>query len=379
MQRKILTLFILSIAATACTKKATVITPLADISTISPQGMVYTLPLTTFHVRVESVHYQSIPGPYAQFAERFMGIANAPQKPKSEWSIAAVDVVSDIEADMETLFAVEPGDNFQSDFFQLAAIGLVIPLNGIEFSGSQEIGVKTNLTNAPISFTDLSSTPFIAAERTTHYSRVFQDSTFVKVPVHKTVIVEKSIEDKAREAAEFIFSLRKRRFELIAGDADFVAEGKAVEAVLNEINKLEDDYLSLFIGKHIESKTIHWFDYTPKPNGDATSILFRFSLTKGVVPASDLSASPVLISTTSDQNWKSVEILNQLSSEKGLPRTDALYYRIPIPTSIKISFGNTEIFSRRMSIYQFGPMVRIPSNFLIRGNNPIHFYPSDKK
>lgn len=369
---------LVSLTAVSCSKKATVISPVSQTVGLSAQGMVYALPVTSFRVQVESVHQQAFPGPYAQFAERFLGIANVPLKAKSEWSIAHINVIEDIEADMDVLFAVEPGDGFQSDFLTLSAMGLVIPLNDIRFQGSSQIGSKAQLQPSNVIFTDLSSTPFIAAERTTHYSRVFQDSTFVRVPVHKTVTVEKSLEDKAREAADFIFSLRKRRYELLAGDADFVAEGKAVEAVLSEISRLEDEYLSLFIGKTFESKTTHWFDYTPKPNGDATTILFRFSPTKGVVPASDLSAGPVLISATIDQGWKSTELLNQLSTEKGNPRTDAVYYRIPVAGNVRLTQGNNDLFSKRITIYQYGPTVRIPAKFLLRGAGSIHL-PFEKK
>lgn len=369
---------LVSLTAVSCSKKATVISPVSQTAGLSAQGMVYALPVTSFRVQVESVHQQAFPGPYAQFAERFLGIANVPLKAKSEWSIAHIDVIEDIEADMDVLFAVEPGDGFQSDFLMLSTMGLVIPLNNIRFQGSNQIGSKAQLQPSNVTFTDLSSTPFIAAERTTHYSRVLQDSTFVRVPVHKTVIVEKSLEDKAREASDFIFSLRKRRYELLAGDADFVAEGKAVEAVLREISRLEDEYLSLFVGKTFESKTMHWFDYTPKPNGDATTILFRFSPSKGVVPASDLSASPILISATSDQGWKSTELLNQLSTEKGNPRTDAVYYRIPVAGNIRITQGINDLYSKRITVYQYGPTVRIPAKFLLRGAGSIHF-PVEKK
>lgn len=364
--RKIVTILLITLLAAACSKKTTTITPINSTSSLSPHGMVYALPLTTYRIKVESIQTLDIPGPYAQFAERFMGISNVITKKKIEWKIQSVDAASDTEADLSALFAIEPNETFQIDFLKLTSQGLIIPTSNIHFDGINDEGLQPAQEPATPIYTDLSTTPFIAAERTTHYSRVFQDSTFVRVPVHKTVTVEKSIEDKALEAADFIFQLRKRRFELLNGDADFIAEGKAAEAVLDEISKLEQEYLSLFIGKSFEQKSTHWFNYTPKPNGNSATILFRFSPSKGVVSASDLSGSPVLISASPNGEWQGTELLKQLSTEKETPRTDAVYYRIPTPVNLKVTFENQDLFHIRTSAYQFGPLVRIPANLLVK-------------
>jgi hypothetical protein len=212
---------------------------------------------------------------------------------------------------------------------------------------------------------DLSATPFIAAEQTTHYTRVLQDSNFVRVPVHKSIVVEKSAEDKAREAADFIFSLRKRRFELLSGDADFVAEGKAAEIVLREISRLESEYLTLFIGKSQTSTATWWFDYSPDGSKkDASTILFRFSEAKGVLPVSDLSGSPVLMSINATDSWTGTEMFEQLAIENKITKPDAIYYRIPVPVQIKVHDSKVDFFSQKLTLYQFGPLVRMPSRFL---------------
>ena len=75
--------------------------------------MVYALPLTTYRIKVESVQIIEIPGPYAQFAERFMGISNVITKKNSEWEIQSVDATSDNEADITALFVIEPNEPIQ--------------------------------------------------------------------------------------------------------------------------------------------------------------------------------------------------------------------------------------------------------------------------
>lgn len=371
--RKFFPILVLLFLTVSCSKKTTTVNPINSVASLSPHGMIYALPLTTFRVKIESAQTIQIPGPYAQFAERFMGIKNVATKKSTEWKIQSVETFNHNEADLTALFALEPNETFQNDFLKLTSQGLIIPTSNLQFEGTNEVRPQTSPEIESSPFKDLSTTPFIAAERTTHYSRVFQDSTFVRVPVHKTVIVEKSSEDKALEAAEFIFMLRKRRVELLNGDADFIAEGKAAEAVLAEISKLEQEYLSLFIGKRFEQTFTHWFDYTPKPNGNSATILFRFSPSKGVVSASDLSGSPVLITATPDGEWGGIDLLSQLSTEKETPRTDAVYYRIPVPIDIKVSFENSDLYLRRTTAFQFGPLVRMPANFFIREYGNINF------
>jgi hypothetical protein len=362
--KAILSIIILLTSLCSCTKKTTTtIVPANQTQELSPKGMVYALPKTCLLVRVDAEHISIIPGPYAQYAEKYMGIANAPLSSKNQWEVSKIDVFSYNEADMSALFVVEPSVDFNSDFLNLTKEGLIIPAGSANFYKPDLMQIQT-APSLDLDYLDLSPTPFIAAERTTHYSRVLQDSVFIRVPVHKTIVVEKSREDKAREAADFIFSLRKRRYELLAGDADFVAEGKAVETVLTEISRLEKEYLSLFIGKSKVSTTTHWFNYTPDANNEETSIIFRFSNSRGVLSPADLSGSPVLISFKTTENWEGLDIFNAFAKEKDTPRTDLVYYRLPVPTNVKIYDSQVEFISKTMTIYQLGPMVRLPSNMI---------------
>jgi hypothetical protein len=271
--------------------------------------------------------------------------------------------------DMNALFVVEMNSENSIGYLALSSKGLVIPIHKAQFQSNSSLNNPSDSELYADWYSDLSHTPFIASERTTHYSRTFRDSTFVRVPVHKDIFIEKSTEDKAREAANFIFSLRKRRFELISGDADFIAEGSAVKEVFDEISRLEQEYLSLFTGKRFVKQQIHEVDFLPVKQDNGGTILFRFSRTKGVLPASDLSGSPVLIEVSSDSNWKNMSILNSLSLEIDNQKRDAFYYRIPVPAKVKISGSKGELYSRIANLYQFGPLVRIPSDFYMQNEN----------
>jgi hypothetical protein len=262
------------------------------------------------------------------------------------------------------LFAVDPAPVAPISFVKLTQTGLIIPIhsqNAIE--KPFQTASPTTANNSMVS--DLSPFPFISSEKTTFMSRVMQDSVFVRVPVHKTMVIEKSLEDKAREAADFIFSLRKRRFDLLSGEADFVAEGKAVEAVLAEIRRLEGEYLKLFIGYSHQQHFVSTCNYIPSDENKGSVILFRFSPAKGVLPVADLSGAPVVVTSTVDEEWASLDLFNSLSTEKGKPRSDAFYYRLPVSISIRVSFGQSELLQTQQLAYQFGTLVRMPISFIV--------------
>lgn len=355
-----------SMLLTACSKKPiSIVVPASEVTTITSNGLVYSLPKTSLKIKVEAKFTSIVPGPYAKFAEKYLGLTGIPVSPSNTWTVTGVNVVSHHHADLQTLFVVEPQEGFNLNFLQLTKEGLVIPALTAEIQSSKQMVQLKPESLSGVEFVDLSATPFIAAEQTTHYTRVLQDSNFVRVPVHKSIVVEKSAEDKAREAADFIFSLRKRRFELLSGDADFVAEGKAAEIVLREISRLESEYLTLFIGKSQTSTATWWFDYSPDGSKkDASTILFRFSEAKGVLPVSDLSGSPVLMSINATDSWTGTEMFEQLAIENKITKPDAIYYRIPVPVQIKVHDSKVDFFSQKLTLYQFGPLVRMPSRFL---------------
>lgn len=367
MKRVIFQLVVLTMVVSSCSKEITTITPANQTQNLGASGLIYSLPKTILLVKVQSINTIHVAGPYAQYSQKYLGISDVRTESSSLWHISGIELLPQVQPDMNSLFVVDPSPNFSINFLHLDKEGLIIPISDLQFGSFDLTTIGKPSNKNGFEFSDLSPTPFIATEQTTHYSKVFQDSTFVRVPVHKSVVIEKSLEDKAREAADFIFTLRKRRLELLSGDADFVAEGKAAETVLNEISRLENEYVSLFVGKNFRYTYTNFYDFTPSDDIDGASILFRFSSTKGILPVSDLSGSPILVTLSSDNSWNNIELLNNLSVEKGIQRTDAVYYRIPVPINVKISSSQTEIVSRTLTFYQFGPLVRIPSKFISNG------------
>ncbi len=121
------------------------------------------------------------------------------------------------------------------------------------------------------------------------------DDEFSRLQADKNDMTVLALEDAAREAANTIFSLRRHRIELITGEAGENVFGEGLKSALAEIERLEQSYLELFLGKRIVT-TDRTRRYVVYPQSDKKQyIVCRFSAAAGLLPESDLSGDMVLL------------------------------------------------------------------------------------
>ncbi len=373
MTKKI-SLIILVVLIVSCSKKPIQVNS-ADMETsLNTKGLIYALPRTILKIKVEAVKQIVVPGPFGNYALKYLGITDVPVKRVEEWKIANIDIYTYLESDPNKLYAATPGDKTKIDFLKLYSTGLIIPVNGLDINSNLLKVIPKSVEEGKVYYSDLSTKPFIATEKTSYISRVQKDSVFVRVPVQKEIVVEKNLEEKARDAADFIFSLRKRRSDFLSVDADHNLNGEGLKIALDEINRLESEYLTLFIGKSFTEYSSNTFDYLPSQPEGESSIIFRFSASKGILASSDLSGNPILVKIEPEKVPSSYDLLfNSISQEKDKPLTDVIYYRIPLSTTIRVTDGKSEFLNHRSIIYQYGPLIRMPIKFLIKDSGFIEF------
>lgn len=343
---------------------------------VSESGIVYSLPKTNLTFLVEAVLTDVFPGPYHEYAEKYMGLTNVPHKRETSWQISNIEINKYNNMDPEQIYIVEPSGLLNIKIEKLLKNELIFPVNkeyqneyANQFYGQNEQGND-------IVFKDLSVSKYIGEEQVTYYKRVQRDSLFAKVPVTKTQSVYKSFENKAEEAANFIFLIREKRFELISGMADYYPDGKALEVALKELDRLENEYMDLFIGKKFTSTYTANFEFTPTDKDlHQPYILFRFNKDKGVVPSNDLSGRPIIVELEDLQQTKNLSgIFQETESEEESAYKNKFYYRIPNLIRVKMFDGSSLIASRKMNVDQFGEIIQIPEIFLMDEEKIIEFY-----
>ena len=160
-------------------------------------------------------------------------------------------------------------------------------------------------------------------------------------------------DEAAAEAAAAIFSLRKNRQELITAQLGENVFGGGLESALREIDKYENAYLELFFGREIVSTKSERF--TLMPSGDKFNyVLCRFNEKEGLVPATDLSGEIVMlqIEPSGDTSLKYVTE----AGEKDKIQVDC---RVADFATCVVSCGTEPIAKRVLPLFEYGRSFKV--------------------
>ncbi len=335
------------------------------IGEFSPKNIndvfIYALPRTTLAIKVVTKNTKTYCGPYFAYAEEYLGLKSIISENKSEWSIDSVDIFPIKEVDPDEFYAVKTKKGFNpKSLFYLTESGFILDpsfkseLTQINFG---EISINDNSSNE---FKELSMQKFYYGKSDTFYKTVIRDSAYIRIPLTKTKEEMKSLKDKAKEAADVIIKIRQRKFEMILSEDGALPEVKSFRMALDEMNRLEEYYLELFIGRSITTTYTTWFYYTPIASTKETQFeIFRFSPKSGISDRTISSATPVFLTFEKDNNTKS---LNEWLQNAKCTSKNQLYYRIPDAAIVNVIWKGNLLASKKILISQFGAIVPFPVN-----------------
>jgi hypothetical protein len=321
------------------------------------QRAIYVLPQTVLSVKVEFEKETYIPGPFRLYTEKFLGLKDFITEPGFSFRILNVDVQSFTEPDPEEFYSLNiiKGEMDWHQYLRLSEYGFILdPLNNI----SRELAMEEsgNFIETPF-FTDLSVKRNLTEVTDTLYKTIISDSSYVRVPVLRKQREAKTIEQKAEEAANFIIKIRKRRFKLLAGQYDVFPEGRALAISVEELDKLEKEYLELFIGKRIKQTYRRSFLVTPgSQKANQNYIVARFSPLTGVVDPESSTDTPLNLEIVPLQKLKSLSARTR-PDESAM---NTLIYRIPDIADVSLSIKSEVLYQGRMQIYQMGEKISYP-------------------
>ncbi len=201
------------------------------------QTYTYALPQTVISLEVTAENEQFHAGPYAKYAMKYLGV-DARTTNGGSCRITEIRMTPLVEADPSRRLSVNTGAGKET-FLSLSAQGLVSVGDGQSGRSSQ----WRFPSPSDADFADRGVSSNLTSEQTTLYRSVQNNM----VAVQQDMVVTKSIEQRAREAADMIFSLRKKRVEIVTGDTDATFSGEAMAAAIQEISRMEKEYLSLYL------------------------------------------------------------------------------------------------------------------------------------
>lgn len=324
---------------------------------VDPEGcLTYSLPSTVITIDVEAVQEKFYAGPYAKYAEKYLGM-DVPQKDATVWHLTEITMVPSVEADMDSRYSlyVEKG-TIDASFLKLSTSGLV--------AFGDVAGVNDVTWRFPMNGEGDFSSKGVSSNLTSEATVLYKSDKKNKVTVQQNVIVAKSLEQKAKEAAEMILDIRQKRLQIVVGDTDATYSGEALGAAVAELTRLEDEYMTLFTGYCEYQQQKMSFEVVPEAERETQRyIAFRISEADGLVTADNLSGKPVVLEFVPQE----IAPVPALSEKEG-KKAPALrcHYRIPAVCNVRLTEGVKVLLQGRVPVYQLGVESTMPVNVILK-------------
>lgn len=310
-------------------------------------GFYYSLPRTLFEINLSFEKLEQIRGPLANYTENYLGTSNYITSDGVSYKLLYVDVKPVFEADPEQIyyvqFPVDKSKDKENITFSLTSLGTLLAYD------DSPAFVEKSSSVVDQTFIMLEGDDGFGYHPDYHRKkkidtitkRITIDTVSIERFLFKTSWVDKSMEDKANEAALQIANIREARFNLLSGYQE-VNYGESMKYMDYQLKKMERQHLELFLGKEVKSQQYQTVYYLPvKGNGGASIV----SLPGG--------GGEVRITIKPGGN---VDLLPETASAK----PDNIYYRIPDLATVEISFGGSVIYRKTMPINQLGVVAAAP-------------------
>lgn len=346
--------------------------------TEAPQasGFYYSLPRTVLTIDITVSRIERLAGPYARYASKYLGIKDPVLQNVTTYELSDIAINTYAEPDPEQFYFVNlknyKPSKANSLMIALDKSGLIQDLNdNSDKKIEQDKNENSNRAKIDYSETFKYFADNNLVERVdTIIELVSMDTVTVEKRTLKRRMVEKSMEQKAKEAADFIMKIKEQRLDILTGAQEVPYSEATVKYMSEELDKLEKEYMMMFIGV-TKTDVLHYrYYYLPKSEVYSASIpLFKFSYKSGIIDESISGGEMVYIHVDRAGNTKNLEdFVNRNADDKD---KKGFYYRIPEYAKFTIKQGETLKAEASFLISQFGVVTSLPAK-----NAKVQFYPN---
>ena len=342
-------------------------------------GIFYSLPRTVVKIDVKIDRVEHFKGPYADYALRFLGLKNVIAANSVDYRISDVTITTTAEPDPDQYYFVETtaksSKGGSNPILSLSDAGIILGT----------LPIADNLDNRA----SLASTDKDAGESSDAFGELFKYSADVSVfekvdtiirkinidtmtverQYYKRTMVEKSPEQKAKEAADFISKIKDNRFNLLSGTQEVNYNKETLQYMDDQLSRMEKEYLKLFTGISVHKSLTFSYKYIPVPNQINTEIpVFKFSRTKGVVDLDEQGGKfvTVKVQRVGNTNTVATYVGKAVKDDK----IKGFSYRIPELARILVKVDDDTQEETQCMVAQLGVVTSLPA-----GNWKVKFHP----
>lgn len=332
----------------------------------TPVSVDYALPKIGYDVVVTMECVEAVPGPFRKYAMEQLGVQPEVTAAGEEWTIKDIRFVPRALPDTKAMYTLNAAGEYNSILVNVTPEGFLAGLGSGATNVNQEEKIvykaEKDAPDADIDYVrfGLRSTQKEVLDSNFTEMEVEGEMRRVWDPIERHVLKEEK--DYVSEITEDIFAIRKKRLELLTTGAA-TAEG------LKALDKLEQNYLSLFMGKKVRSKVVRTFTFVPE-KADESVVLFRFSKEDGITAKNNVSAQPYI-----------AELRNVLVRKQEIPQKESarpvpsVYYREPATADLCLVMGKETLMTVRCVIPQLGVIKQFPLDVINNEGIVLEFYP----
>lgn len=316
-------------------------------------GLYYYLPTTSLQIEITAEKRIRKAGPFYRFSQRYLNITDVKTEDSEEWSLVDAKVRTVGQPDKSRLFKVNTVGFPSMAALTLSKEGVLLGLNlppHRQFSRDAE---------HPFGFEPSMGWGHPRGDgKATKEALTLAEVNFNDVPMSEEQLIKSSTTAMAEEVAKEIYRLREIRTEIISGELQVSGD---VKVLLEEMDRLEKAYLSLFVGKEIRERVTRVIDYYPGPERSINTVLIRFSDKKGFLDKMDVSGTPVYLEVeVLDGNNTDYVALETPKSEN----TRGLTYINPAKARVRVIDRTVQMLSEEVFLAQYGQLLRLPADLI---------------
>ena len=329
-------------------------------------GIYYALPKTIFKIRLVLEEINQVPGPFADYATKYLGTTNYIRSKKVYYRLLSVKVEPVTVADPTEVFYVRFPENRSSK--EIRSFGLRLNNQGIltgfgpalASSSSSQPVVKPASSQMYL-FSDFRKNfdmqaEYVRAQKIdTIVRKITIDTVTIKRFLFRTTWVNLTEDERANDAAKQIKNIRVSRFNLLTGYQE-VNYGEGIRYMDEELQKLEHEYLVLFLGREYRQMVVRTYVFDPEKQMLSGKI-FQYTDENGNTKTLNITAR--VVNTM------------KLVPPKKTAVPDALFYRIPVKVVISVGSGQHPFYSDTFEVPQLGVVTTVP----VRPHTSLQFSP----
>ena len=181
---------------------------------------------------------------------------------------------------------------------------------------------------------------------------------FPKVLPNRLSMSPSTIEDAASQAAQAIFTLRKKRMELITGDAGENVFGGGLQDALKALEAQEQAYLELFLGKKVT--TVYTERFIVPMTGAESYTIAKLSSSAGLEAASAANGTEIKLTVKGSGVTPKLNAIPEIDPKD----KTAIMVRLADNATCAVSVGDKMVGSAILPVFELGRTAYIANTII---------------